>query len=113
MRVEVDADGAPRRRDPLDGATEQPRTEIEDALVLAQLAVADVERLVLDHQPDDLAVRDVDHGLAVLGIPVARLGVRQRTRFVEPGEVGARLTGGLALVEICPQTNVPVGEREQ
>ena len=39
---------------------------VEHALVVDQGAVAQVERLVLDEQPDDLAVGDVDHRLAVL-----------------------------------------------
>ena len=41
-----------------------PAAQVEHALVAAQLAVADVERLVVDEQADDLAVGDVDHRLA-------------------------------------------------
>ena len=40
--------------------------QVENPLVVEQLAVAHVERLVVDDQPDDLAVGDVDDGLAVL-----------------------------------------------
>ena len=43
-----------------------------------QLAVAQVERLVVDEQPDELAVGDVDDRLAGLGVAVAGLGVRER-----------------------------------
>ena len=77
-----------------------------------QLAVADVERLVVDEQPDDLAVGDVDDRLAVLGVAVAGLGVRQRARLVEAVEVGARAGRRLALVEVAAQADVAVGERE-
>jgi hypothetical protein len=46
--------------------------------VLLEDAVADIERLVVDEQPDDLAVRDVHHRLARLRIAVAGFGVGQR-----------------------------------
>ena len=49
----------------------------------AQFAVADIERLVVDEQADDLAVGDVDDGLAGLGVAVAGLGVGQRPDLVE------------------------------
>ena len=78
----------------------------------AALAVADVERLVVDQQPDDLAVGDVDHRLARLGVAVAGLGVGQRARLVEAVQVGAGQAVGLALVEVAAQADVPVGERE-
>ena len=78
-----------------------------------QFAVADVERLVVDQQPDDLAVGDVDEGLAVLGIAVAGLGVGQRPDLVERVQVGARQAVRLALVEVAAQPDVSVGQREQ
>ena len=78
----------------------------------AQLAVADVERLVLDEQADDLAVGDVDDGLAVLGVAVAGLGVGQRAHLVEAVEVGAGQAVRLALVEVAAQPDVAVGQRE-
>ena len=77
-----------------------------------QLAVADVERLVVDQQPDELAVGGVDDGLAVLRVAVAGLGVRQRARLVEAVEVGAGQPERLALVEVAAQADVAVGERE-
>ena len=77
-----------------------------------QLAVADVERLVVDEQPDDLAVGDVDDRLAVLRVAVGGLGVRQRAGLVEAVEVGAREAERLALVEVAAQADVAVGERE-
>ena len=51
---------APGGRDPLDAAAQDPGAEVEHPLVAAQLAVAHVERLVVDEQPDQLAVGDVD-----------------------------------------------------
>ena len=48
-----------------------PGAHVEHAFVLAQLAVADIERFVLDEQADDLAVRDVDDRLTRLGVAVA------------------------------------------
>ena len=55
----------------------------------ARGAAVDVERLVLDEQPDDLPVGDVDDGLAVLGEAVAALAVLERIGLVEAVEVGA------------------------
>lgn len=48
-----------------------------------QLAVADVERLIIDEEPDHLPVGHVDQRLAGLRVPVAGLGVGQRTQFVD------------------------------
>jgi hypothetical protein len=52
--------------------------------VVAQGAVAQVERLVVDQQPKKLAIGDVDHRLAGLGIAAGGLGVRQRPDLVAP-----------------------------
>jgi hypothetical protein len=54
------------------------------------LAVAQVEWLVVDEQPDDLPVGDVDHRLAGLRVAEAGFGVGQRPRLVEAVEVGSR-----------------------
>lgn len=78
-----------------------------------QLAVAGVERLVVDQQPDDLAVGDVDDGLAVLGVSETRFGVGQRTDLVEAVQVGARQTVRFAFVEVPAESDVTVGQREQ
>ena len=77
-----------------------------------ELAVAEIERLVVDEEADDLAVGDVHEGLPGLGVPVARLGVRQRPQLVERVEVRARESKGLALVQIGPHADVPVREGE-
>jgi hypothetical protein len=43
--------------------------QVEDALVREEPPVANVERLIVDEQTDDLAVRDVDDRLPRLGYP--------------------------------------------
>ena len=108
----ADLDGLAGGRAPLHLAVQGPRPEVELALVGPQLAVADVEGLVPDQQPDHLAVGDVDHGLAHLGLAVGGLGVGQRALLVEAVQVGAGQRQRLALVEVAAQADVPVGERE-
>jgi hypothetical protein len=101
------------RRPPHDFSAQRARPQIEPTLVTQKLAIADVEGLVVDEQPDELAVRHVDHGLARLGIPVACLRIRERAKLEEPGHVGAGHGMRLALVEISAQPDVAVGQREQ
>ena len=93
-------------------ASQHAGAQVEHALVRAQPPVADVERLVVDEQADDLAVGDVHDRLARLGIAVAGLGVGQRAQLVERVQVGARQAVRLALVEVAAQADVPVRERE-
>src|ERR671920_2243761 len=100
----------PGRRDPLDSPSQRTIAEVEDALVSAQPSVADVERRVVHEQADYLAVGDVDERVPYLGVAVARLGVGQRMRLVEAVEVRARHAVGLALLEVRPQPDVPIGE---
>ena len=103
-----DLDPPPGRRDPLDLSVQVARSEIEDALVADQRAVAQVERLVLDQQPDDLAVGDVDHRLAVLRVAESGFGVRKRACLVEAAQICARKTVRLALVEVAAHAEVAV-----
>src|SRR6187549_39217 len=81
--------------------------------MLMQLAVPDVERLVVYQEPDDLAVGDVDDRLPVLGIRETHLCIRQWPGLVEPVEIRSRKSVRLALLEIAPQPDVAVGQREQ
>jgi hypothetical protein len=81
--------------------------------VVHQAAGADVERLVVDQQTDELAGGDVDDRLARLGIPVAALRVRQRMLLVEPAQERPRLGAGLAFVEVPAQADVAIRQREQ
>ena len=74
--------------------------------------VAHVERLVVDQQADQLAVGHVDQRLALFGIAVAPLGVRQRQRLEEPVQVRAGDDVRLALVEVAAQPDVPVRQGE-
>ena len=102
-----------RRRAPVRVAGQRPGPQVETPLVGDQFAVPDVERLVLDEQANDLAVGDVDDGLAGLRIAVAGLGVGQRPDFVEGVQIGAGQAVRLALVEVAAQPDVPVGQGEQ
>jgi hypothetical protein len=77
-----------------------------------QLAVANVERLVLDQQANDLAVGRVDHRLSRLRIAITRLGIRKRPRLVQTRQVCPQHTVRLALVEISPEPDVPIGQCE-
>ena len=99
-------------RHPFDGAAEDAVPKVELALVQAELAVADVEGLVIDEQADDLAVGDVHERLTGLRVAVAGLRVRQRAQLVEGVQVRAGQAERLALVEIRPQPDVPVREGE-
>src|SRR4051812_2578789 len=55
-----------RGRSPLRGPPQRTGTEVEHAIVCAQIAVANVERLVIDEQTEQLAVGDVDERLGRL-----------------------------------------------
>ncbi len=107
-----DPDAAVAGRPPLDLPVQQPGAEVQAPLVVDEPAVAQVERLVVDQQPDDLAVGDVDDGLAGLGVAVAGLGVGQRAGLVEPVQVGAGQAVRLALVQVAAHPDVPVAEGE-
>ena len=107
-----DPDGLPAGRHPLGGAVQQPRAEVEDPLVRDEPPVAHVERLVVDEEPDELAVGDVDERLADLGVAVAGLGIRQRARLEETVEVGPGYAAGLTLVEVPAPADVAVGQGE-
>jgi hypothetical protein len=87
--------------------------KVEHPFVADQLAVANVERLVVDQQAQDLAVGDVDDGLPRLRVAVARFGVRQRPDFVERVQIRAGQAVGLAFIEVAAKSDVPVGQREQ
>jgi hypothetical protein len=80
--------------------------------VASQLAVAHIERLVLHEQPDHLAVGYVDDGATGLGVGVPGLWICQRPHSIEPSQVAARQAEGFALIEISPQTDMPIGQRE-
>src|SRR5262249_32688025 len=73
---------------------------------------AHVEGLVVDKEPNDLAVRDVEDRLPRLREPVGHLGVGERPDLVERIQIRARDSEGLPLVQVRTQADVPVRERE-
>src|SRR5581483_1033510 len=107
-----DADPLSRRRAPVRLAAEHARSEVEHALMAEQVTEADVERLVIDEQPHDLAVGDVDDHLSGLGIAVSRFYVGERTLLVETVQIRAREPVRFALIEIPAQPDVAVRKRE-
>ena len=77
-----------------------------------QPAVAHVERLVVDQQPDQLAVGDIDQRLAGLRVAIAGLRVGQRALLVEPVQVAAGQAVRLPLVQVPAPADMPVGQGE-
>ena len=65
-----------------------------------QVAVTNIKRLVIDEQPDKLAIGHVDQRLARLRCPVLALGFQQRTQLVETIEIRSWQPMWLAFVEI-------------
>ena len=88
------------------------RAKVKLPFVPVQVAVAKVERLVLDEQAEDLPVREVHDRLSLFRVAVARLGVGQRTKFVEAVEVRSRKAERFTLVEVASQSEMAVGQRE-
>src|SRR6202012_28357 len=86
----LDLHRVPGGRGPDDLPRQGARAHVEGAGVGADGAVPDVERLVVDEQPDYLAIGDVDDGLPHVGETVARLRVRQRAVLVQRVQVRAR-----------------------
>ena len=86
--------------------------QIQHALVAQQVAVADVERLIVHEQADHLAVGHVHQRLAGVWQAVGSLGVGQRAHLVEGVQVGPGHVEGLALVEVAAQADVAVRQGE-
>ena len=106
------ANRSPGWRRPLHVSAEDPRAEIQHPFVATELAVPNVKRLILDQQANDLAVGRIDHGLSRLRVAVPALGIRQWPDLIETRQVGPQQPVWLALVEIPPQPDMPVRERE-
>ncbi len=64
-------DGGTGRRGPLADPFQDAAAQVEGAFVVDEPPVAQIERLVVDEEPDHLAVGDVDDGLPGLGVAVA------------------------------------------
>jgi len=73
-----------------------------------QLPVPHVEGLVVNQEPQQLAVGHVDHGLARLRIPAPCLGVGERAQLVDAVEVGAGKTIGFPFIEVAPKAMWPL-----
>ena len=98
------------RGGPLGAPLQYAVAEVKFACMAVQRSVAHVERRVADEQADDLAVGHVDDRLALLGIAVPRLRVRERAGLPEPTQIASGQPAGFTLVEVPAQPNVPVGE---
>src|SRR5258708_11673291 len=105
--------GSPTRSTSSPSAAPDPSSQVEPPLMRPQLAVAQVKRLVVDQEADQLAVDDVDQRRSRFGHAVRRLRVRLRMRFVDTVEVAARQDVRLALVEVAAPAQVAVGQGEQ
>src|SRR5258708_89995 len=105
--------GSPTRSTSSPSAAPDPSSQVEPPLMRPQLAVAQVKRLVVDQEADQLAVDDVDQGLSRFRHAVRRLRVGLRVRFVHAVEVAARQDVRLALVEVAAPAQVAVGQGEQ
>src|SRR5690606_13471408 len=88
------------------------RMEVETTGVRREGATADVERLVPDDQPDQLAVGGVDHTLTALGVGVPLFGVRHRVLFEQTVEIAARDPAWVAFIEISSPAHITVREPE-
>jgi hypothetical protein len=86
-RTDEDPDRAPRGRAPVRGSSQGSSAKIEHPVVDEQLAVTNVKGLVIDEQPDELAVGHVDERLTRLRGAVLALGLRQRTQLIKAVEI--------------------------
>src|SRR5262249_44565150 len=109
----ANSDRAPRRRAPFGRSSQGSCPEIEHPIVGEQIAVSNVKGLIIDEQPDELAVRHVDHCLTRFRSPVLALGLQQRAQLIETVEIGSRQSMWLPLVQISAYAYVTVGECEQ
>ena len=64
------------RRYPLRTPLQRACPHIQDAFVLAEIAIAQIERLIVDQEADQLPVGDIDDGLARLRVAVAGFDIR-------------------------------------
>jgi hypothetical protein len=108
----ADADARTGRRSPQHVAREATDPEIEHALVLLEQPVAHIERLIVDEEADDLAVGDIDHRLAGLGIAEAGLGVGKGPQLEQRVEIHPGEAVRIAFVEVAPHPDVTVRQRE-
>ena len=94
-------------------AAQHAVAEVEGAAVLADIRVAEAQRLVVDVQAHRLRVRDVDDGLAVAGQAVGILGVGDLPVLVDTIDIGAVDSGIATLWRVAAHAEVAVGLREE
>jgi hypothetical protein len=68
-----------------------------------QFTVAHVERLIVDEQPDQLAIGHVDYLPPRLRQAIGALGIRQRPRLIDPVQIAARQAVRLRLNRFRPR----------
>jgi hypothetical protein len=108
-----DPHGPSGRRGPLQAPAQHAGPEIEGALMGQQPAMTDVERLVVDHQSQHLAIGDVNNRLAQVRVTEAGLCIWQRAEFVAAVQIRARQPVRLALIEVAAPAHMAVGKGEQ
>jgi hypothetical protein len=82
--------------------------EVQQSLVGTDLAIADVEGLIIDKKTDQLGVGDIDHRFPGLGVAVGGLGIRQWTALIDAVQVRTGKTVGFALIQVAPPADVAV-----
>ena len=113
IRVLRDLDPLAARRAPDQLAREHAAAEVERPLVLQQVGHRQLQRLVVDVEPDHLGVGRVDDRLPDPGEAEGLLGVLDRPGLVEAVDVGAVDVGVAALVVVAAHAEVAVADREQ
>ena len=94
-------------------AFEDPGPHVERTLVVHQRGSANVERLVVNVEPNQRAVRGVDDRLSGSRITVGGLRIDDRPGLVERVDERALLKDRRALVEGAANAHVPVGQGKQ
>ena len=92
---------------------ERTGLHIKRTLETEEVCGGKVEGLIVDVQPDDLAVRHTHDGLARLGKPVGFFSVYDRPCFVEPVHEGSSLKGGSPFLEVPTHSEVTVAQGEE
>ena len=100
------------RRLELHLAGEDPELHVQHALEVHEPGGREVERLVVDEQPDDRAVRRVDDRLARTGEAVGVLRVHDRPRLMEPVERDAGVVRRRAFLGGAAEAEAAVGDGE-
>ena len=112
-RTEVTRTVRPANEVPLRRPRQGACTKVEYAGVRTQVPVTDIEWLVVDQEAEELPIGNVDERLGRLAETVPRFGIWHRAQLVETIEIGSWQPMRFALVQISPQSNMAIREREQ